>query len=190
MREETTMQKGKQAYVQTQFTTVNQGELLLMLYDGTLKFLAQARERILAKDVAGKGQFISKALDVITELTASINQEVGGELARNLHQLYLICSAKLLRVNLTQDLTLLDEVSSILSGLRSAYAQIMTQPDVQAAAQQIANRQTVSAAQVARPLAAPSLMTTGIGHAQARAAYGQSANRQGMAKTPGALPKV
>lgn len=189
MREETTMLKGKQAYVQTQFTTVNQGELLLLLYDGTLKFLAQARERIVNKDVAGKGIYISKALDVITELTASINQEVGGELARNLHQLYMICSAKLLRANLTQNLELIDEVVNILSGLRSAYAQIMTQPEVQAAAQQIASRQTSTAAHVARPMAQQPVMPTGIGHAQARAAYGQSALYSHQ-KAPGSLPKV
>lgn len=192
MREETSMQKGKQAYVQTQFTTVNQGELLLMLYDGTLRFLGQARERMAAGDVAGKGMLISKALDVINELAASINQEVGGELARNLHQLYLMCSAKLLRANLRQDVSLVDEVANIITGLRDAYAQIMTQPDVQAAAQQISNRQTVSAAQVNRPVTMPTApgLPTGIGRAQAQAAYGQSATMHLAGQSRGVGPKV
>lgn len=192
MREDTSMLKGKQAYVQTQFTTVNQGELLLMLYDGTLKFLAQAKERMVVGDVAGKGILISKALDVINELAASINQEVGGDFARNLHQLYLICNAKLLRANLRQESSLVDEVMNIITGLREAYAQIMHQPDVQAAAQQIANRQTATGGQVARPMTIPVNpgISTGIGRAQARAAYGQSAALHLNDQSRGSGPKI
>lgn len=178
MYDDNTMRKGKQAYVQTQFTTVNQGEVLLMLYDGALKFMAQAKERMLAGDVAGKGLLISKTLDVITELGASLNQEVGGELARNLFQLYLVCNAKLLRANMNQDPTLVDEVAAIISGLRSAYAEILPRPEAQTAAQQISERQADVATRMARPASLPvTAQPTGIGRAQAHAAYGQSACR-------------
>lgn len=176
MRDESAMLRGKQAYVQTQFNTVGQDRLLLLLYDGALKFLTQARERILQGDVGGKGVFLSKALDVLTELTASLNQEVGGELAKNLRQLYLLCSAKLLRANLTQNLGLIDEVSVVLTDLREAYAQIMNQPEVQAAAQQIAMRQSAAATQTSRPLTPQAAIPAGVGQAQARAAYGQKAS--------------
>jgi flagellar protein FliS len=67
------MQKGAQAYFSTHIATTDQGQLLLMLYDGALKFLAQAREKMLERDMAGKGVLISKAIDIVNELASSLN---------------------------------------------------------------------------------------------------------------------
>ena len=83
--------KAAQAYIQTKVGTTDQGQLLLLLYDGALRFLQQAREKMLAKDYAGKGVYISKALDIIGELSSSLNMEKGGELATNLNNLYFLC---------------------------------------------------------------------------------------------------
>lgn len=47
------MNKAANAYFQTKVSTTDQGQLLIMLYDGALRYLAQAREKILAKDYAG-----------------------------------------------------------------------------------------------------------------------------------------
>jgi flagellar protein FliS len=135
------MRNAAQTYVQTQFTTTGQAGVLLLLYDGALKFLAQARERILARDVAGKGIAISKALDVIAELDGSLRPDVGGSLAENLHQLYFICSTRLLMANLKMDVAMIDNVSGVLSGLRSAYAEIMNRPEALAASRDIEEKQ-------------------------------------------------
>lgn len=147
------MQKSSQSYVQTQFATVGQGELLIMLYDGALRFLAQAKDKIRDKDHAAKGMLISRALDVINELDGSLNQQLGGELSKNLHQLYFMCSTKLLQANLRMDAGLLDSVAEVLTGLRNAYAQIQGKPEVQAAEHQIAQRQQNSAVPTRRPMA-------------------------------------
>lgn len=169
------MQKASQAYVQTQITTVSQGELLLLLYDGALKFLGQAKEKIQAKDYVAKGNLISKALDIINELDGSLNEKEGGDLARNLHQLYFMCSAKLLQANLRMDIELIDVVINVLAGLRSAYAQIIANPDAKAAAAKIASRQSPAAATVQRatPLPQQTAFTPGVGRSQVNAAYGQ-----------------
>ena len=169
------MQKANDLYVQTKFTTVGQGELLLLLYDGALKFLAQAKEKMLAKDYAAKGQLISKALDVINELDGSLNREVGGELAQNLHQLYFLCSSRLLQANLRMEPHLIDSVCEILSGLRSAYAQIVNRPEAQAAAQQIAarNARSASAPRAAAAVPPPPVFSTGMTLSMARSAYTQ-----------------
>lgn len=169
------MQKANQIYVQTKFTTVGQGELLLLLYDGALKFLAQAKEKMLAKDYTAKGQLISKALDVINELDSSLNREAGGDLAKNLHQLYFLCSTRLLQANLRMDPALIDSVAEILSGLRSAYAQIVAKPEAQAAAEQIAARQTRSST-TQRAVTVPQpnpAFSSGMHVAMARTAYTQ-----------------
>lgn len=127
------MHKATQAYLQTQVTTTTQGDLLILLFDGALKFMARAKERMAAKDYAEKGILISKALDILSELQGSLNAEKGGEVAENLRKLYLLCSTKLLAANMNMDQNLVDEVMRILTGVRDAFAQINTPEFVPAA---------------------------------------------------------
>lgn len=187
------MHKAAQAYFQTQVTTTSQGELLLLLYDGAIKFLTQAKERMAARDMAGKGVLISKALDVINELDGSLNAEKGGDLAGNLHKLYFYCSTRLLTANLKLDPNLIDEVIKILSGLRGAYAQIVNTPEAQAAAADVAARQSpaATAPQRSAPVL-PNMAKPPAGfaaRAQATAAYGQTA-QPGAAIAPDAPVSV
>ena len=123
------MQKASVAYMQTQITTTNQGELLLMLYAGAIKFLTRAREEIEKKNYSEKGMLISKAMDVIAELDGSLNMERGGELSKNLHQLYMFCNSHLLKASIKMNAKFVDDVINILEGLRSAYAQIIDTPE-------------------------------------------------------------
>ncbi|WP_243310968.1 flagellar export chaperone FliS [Fundidesulfovibrio agrisoli] len=120
------MQKAAQAYIQTQVNTVTQGDLVIMLFDGCIKFLRQAKEAMSDKDYARKGVLISKALDVIAELQSSLNLQKGGEVAENLSKLYLLCSTKLLMANMNMDQGIVDQVVNMLSGVRDAFAQINT----------------------------------------------------------------
>ncbi|WMW65241.1 flagellar export chaperone FliS [Nitratidesulfovibrio liaohensis] len=173
------MQKAAHAYLQTQVTTTTQGELLLLLYDGAVKFLNQAKEKIAERDYAGKGILISKALDIVNELDASLNLEKGGELAENLHKLYFYCSTRLLNANLKMDVAFIDEVIKILSGLRGAYGQIVNTPEAMAVGASMAASRTPANAAPSRvplptaqmpPLSKPAQF--GRAHAQA---YGQQA---------------
>jgi flagellar protein FliS len=179
------MQKGAQAYPSTHIATTDQGQLLLMLYDGALKFLAQAREKMLARDMGGKGILISKAIDIVNELSSSLNMETGGTLADNLNNLYFLCTARLLQANVKLDVEQLDSVVGILSGLRSAYAQIINTPEARAAAAQISVRQSPQEADMAKRNAPVVNRNTpappaAMGRLQAQAAY--------QTMTMGAMP--
>lgn len=121
------MIKGAKAYLKTQVNTTSQGDLLIMLYTGAIKYLQQAKEHIDAKDFAQKGILISKAMDVIAELDQSLNAEKGGEVAQNLHQLYFYCSTRLLKANMKMDKDIIDEIIRILEGLREAFMEIQGQ---------------------------------------------------------------
>jgi flagellar protein FliS len=115
--------------MQTHVTTTTPGHIVVMLYDGAITFLEQAKEEIAARNFARKGILISQALDIIAELDGSLNNEKGGELAQNLHRLYMYCNTRLLRANLKMDTAIIDEVIGILSSFRSAFAEISrTQP--------------------------------------------------------------
>jgi flagellar secretion chaperone FliS len=120
--------KAANAYMQTQVTTTTPGHLVVMLYDGAITFLEQSKEEIQAKNYAKKGILISQALDIIAELDSSLNTEKGGEIAQNLHKLYVYCSTRLLQANLKMDTGLVDEVIGILSSFRSAFSEISKQP--------------------------------------------------------------
>lgn len=173
------MNKAANAYFQTRVSTTDQGQLLIMLYDGALKYLAQARDKILAKDYAAKGVLISKVIDIINELSSSLNLEKGGSLATNLNNLYVLCTARLLQANLKMNVESLDSVTQILSGLRSAYAQIVDTPEAKKAAREIAGRmQPVgSVTKTAQPLmsGAP---TQSAPRSRAGAAYGRNMAQQ------------
>ena len=120
---------------------------------GALRFLAQARDKMQAKDYAGKGQLISRALDIVNELDSSLNMEVGGELAKNLHQLYFLCTTRLLQANLKLDMDKLDSVVEILSGLRGAFAQVLATPEAQAACAQLGAKRNAQAVSTSRSVA-------------------------------------
>ena len=123
------MHRAANAYMQTNVTTTTPGHLVVMLYDGAITFLEQAKQEIAANNFAKKGILISQALDIIAELDGSLNNEKGGELAQNLHRLYMYCNTRLLRANLKMDTAIIDEVIGILSSFRSAFAEISrTQP--------------------------------------------------------------
>lgn len=117
------MQSAVKNYLQTQVSTTTQGDLVIMLYDAALKFLHQAKERIAEKNYAQKGILISKALDILSELQGSLNVHKGGELAERLQKLYFFCSSRLLTANLKMDVTKIDEVVGILTGLREAFVE-------------------------------------------------------------------
>lgn len=139
------MQKASVAYMQTQITTTNQGELLLMLYAGAIKFLIRAKEEIEKKNFAEKGMLISKAMDIIAELDGSLNMERGGELSKNLHQLYMFCNSHLLKASIKMNAKFIDDVVNILEGLRSAYAQIINTPEAVSALEEAPHQDAVDA---------------------------------------------
>ena len=66
-----------QKYHETQVKTADQGRLILMMYDGAIIFLQQARELNKEKDFYGKSEKISKTQDIIFELISSLNMDAG-----------------------------------------------------------------------------------------------------------------
>ncbi len=118
------MYNAARAYRQTQVTTTKPGDVVVLLYEGAINFLKQAKVKMAERDVEKKGILISKAMDVISELDSSLNTQKGGDLGENLHKLYFYCNTRLLQGNLKIDPKYLDEVITILSGLKSAFEEI------------------------------------------------------------------
>ena len=75
-------------YQQAQVETANPLDLIIMMYDGTLKFLNQAKMAIEEKKIEPAHNAIQRAHRIIDELNFSLNMEAGGEVAENLRRFY------------------------------------------------------------------------------------------------------
>lgn len=104
-------------------------KLILMLYEGAIVAIALAQRHLRQKNIAARGQAISKAISIIDGgLKASLDLNIGGELARNLSELYDYMGRRLLYANLKNDRSALDEVAQLLEQLNEAWESIAAKP--------------------------------------------------------------
>lgn len=115
-------------YQDISITTASKERLVLMAYEGAIRFLKQARSHIENDNVAAKCERISRALAVIEELQASLSMKEGGEIAERLNALYDYMSRQLVIANLRSDVRVLDEVLSLLNTIREGWAGIVDHP--------------------------------------------------------------
>ncbi|MDD5092526.1 MAG: flagellar export chaperone FliS [Candidatus Wallbacteria bacterium] len=119
------MNRAVDTYKKTRVQTVDEGKLLLMLYDGALQFLSEAEAGINGKNVEKAHNSIIKVQKIVTELMVSLNLELGGDIARNLQSLYVYVNRRLLAANVKKDREIIGEVREIISSLRNAFADIV-----------------------------------------------------------------
>lgn len=112
----------------TDIMSADPHKLTSMLFEGALLTIAKARHAMAHDAPATKGQHISKAIAIIGEgLHASLDKEIGGELARNLAALYDYMVKQLMHANIKNDAGALDEVAHLLTELKDAWDSIRPQ---------------------------------------------------------------
>lgn len=120
-----------QSYRQVATRTASPGQLILMLYDGAIRFLERAKAGFQLEDPVECNTTINnnilRAQDIIRELDFSLNAERGGELAQELHRLYDYFDRVLLEANLRKDVGGVAEVIQRITALRDAWATMLTQ---------------------------------------------------------------
>ncbi|MCE9638739.1 MAG: flagellar export chaperone FliS [Betaproteobacteria bacterium] len=128
-----TAQHGINAYMSVGLETgvpeADPHKLILMLYEGALLALADAKLHMARRETAAKGRALSKAIMIIESgLRASLDVKAGGELGERLDALYAYMCDCLLRANLHDRPEAVDEVSRLLNELREAWEQIRPAP--------------------------------------------------------------
>jgi flagellar protein FliS len=98
--------------------------LVLMLMDGILERMTVARACIERGEVARKAKLLHSCVTLLSELRGSLNIARGGDLARNLSELYDYMSRQLLRANVESNIEYIKEVTSLLGEVRSAWLAI------------------------------------------------------------------
>ena len=116
--------------VEIGITSASPQKLVVLLYEGAIKSIAEAKLHLKQNDVAAKGKMISKAIAIIDEgLKLSLDEKAGGELAQNLKALYDYMCRRLLLANLKNEVEPLDEVSRLLGELKQAWEAIGKTPE-------------------------------------------------------------
>jgi len=87
-------------YKKTSVLSASREQILLMLYEGAIKFTKLAIQAVEHKQVADRGQNILRAFDIILELQATLDHKVGGELAGQLEQLYVFMLDQYTKANI------------------------------------------------------------------------------------------
>jgi len=112
-------------YQTVQVTTTDRGRLLLMMYEGAIKFLKQSKAGLEANDIAKFCRYLSKSQAIIAELMNTLDFEKGGTIARDLDRLYDFMLFYLTEANLHRDGVRITKVIGLLDTIYSAYKEII-----------------------------------------------------------------
>lgn len=118
------VRQAAQQYRTAQVATADPARLVLMMYDGALRFAGQGRQAIEDGDVEKANAHLGRAQDIVTELTAVLNPEAGA-IAENLQQMYDFIGSRLVEANVKKDVAPLAEAVGLLEELRETWRQLV-----------------------------------------------------------------
>lgn len=110
-------------YQNNSINTSTPGELTLMLYNGCLKFIEQAKRELRDGDMEGKNRSIKKARAIISELMLTL--DTSYPVAKNMLVLYEFANSRLIDGNIKNDSALFDEASAIITEFRDTWKQVI-----------------------------------------------------------------
>ena len=123
----------QQAYTQSAVTTSDPGQLVVMLYDGAIRFLRQGAGAYRSGDIVRAHDRVRRADAIITELNTALDMSYG-EVPQRLRSIYLYSKRQLNEARLHADPAPLEVVQRLLGDLREAWHQIATDALAQQAA--------------------------------------------------------
>jgi flagellar secretion chaperone FliS len=108
-------------YQENQILSASPEQILLMLYDGAIRFTHQAMHGLEDDNLALFHNGIKKSMAIISEFSNSLNHQIGGEIAENLDALYSFMIRELTLGNLHKDIEKLKVVERLLVDLRATW---------------------------------------------------------------------
>jgi flagellar protein FliS len=113
----------RQAYAQSSVLTASREQLVVMLYDGAIRFLRQSAEAMREGQREQSRNRMRRAEAIIDELNGTLDMSYG-EVPQRLRSIYLFCKRHLIHANLTMDPAAIETVVRLLAELRDAWNQI------------------------------------------------------------------
>ncbi|MBF0429339.1 MAG: flagellar export chaperone FliS [Magnetococcales bacterium] len=140
------MSYGLRSYKTSRANTASREDLLILLYEGAIRFLERSISEMEAKNLAEHKMYLRRGLAIISELQNTLDFEKGEDLAVQLFELYGFMINRLTQANITQDLShiriVISNMNTLLEGWREAVRQVKQIQD-NAAADPDVNRRLV-----------------------------------------------
>jgi flagellar protein FliS len=114
-------------YREVAIKTANPIQLIVILYDGVIQALQEAREHIKNKDIANRSRCLNRSVAIISELQASLNFNVGGEIAGSLDRLYTYMKRRIFEASVEQNIEPINQILGLLASLRAAWGEVAGQ---------------------------------------------------------------
>ena len=108
-------------YQKIKIETATPEALILMLYDGALRFMAQAEAAFEENNIEKINNFLLRVQAIFTELQCSLDREKGGDIAANLERLYIFFNNQLVEANMKKDVNYLLAIKPMVQNLRDSW---------------------------------------------------------------------
>lgn len=115
---------GVEQYQNVQVMTADGVRLIIMLYEGVVRFNNSARLCMEKGDVEGRSYNINRSFAIVSELANSLDMEQGGEVAENLARLYEFSAHQLTTANAANDPAPLESVNRVFEELKAGWEAI------------------------------------------------------------------
>lgn len=116
--------RAHQTYLNNAVSTKSQGQLIIMLYDGAIKFIEQAQTAIEIGHIEEANKNLIKAQNILNELMVTLNFD-AEEISNQLMSLYQFLYEQLIQANIKKDSGLLSSVKEILKDLSETWKKII-----------------------------------------------------------------
>jgi flagellar secretion chaperone FliS len=123
----------KRAYTESSVLTAPREQLVVMLYDGAIRFLSQSAVAMRADNRKVFLDRVQRGEAIIKELNMTLDMR-QGEVSERLRAIYQFCNMHLTTATIRNDPRMIDDVIRLLSELREAWQQIAASPPATAAA--------------------------------------------------------
>lgn len=111
------------AYKQNSVTTASPGELTLMLYNGAIKFIGQAKKSIEEKNIEQRNYYIQRVQAIIAELMSTLNMDY--DISKQMLPLYEYMTRRLTEANIKNDTFILDEIEGLVTEFRDTWKEVL-----------------------------------------------------------------
>ena len=107
--------------VESGVSEADQTQLIQMLLDGLIESLTFAKGHINRKAIAEKSLHITRATRIVLGLQSALDYEKGGDIAKNLNELYGYVTRRLIHINVNNDIEALREIRGLIAQIREAW---------------------------------------------------------------------
>lgn len=114
-------------YKSTQIKTASREQLLLMLYDGAIKYMKQGREALKDEDHELAHDKLLQAQDIVTELMASLDMDIGGDVAEDLYALYDFILHNLVQANVEKSAQRVISALDVMEDLNDSWETVINE---------------------------------------------------------------